>query len=247
MDALTATKHLIKDNVIYSIDLNNLVICGDSAGGNLATVISQTLIEEKIAVPKLQVLIYPILQFFDFTLPSYRINLPKSVLGNIDYENFKNFIHYMTQIEVDDTIFHNGHTNRHQKESILSEYVNHGYLPAKFRHHDLEEIPIKNDTSNKYSKLSSILLDRKLSPLLVDDEYLLKNTPLNTILVTCELDILRDDGFIYAARLRKLGLNVEHKHYENLFHGILSLIFGPLEFYEAHKVMADITNAIKSF
>lgn len=99
MDALTATKHLIKDNVIYSIDLNNLVICGDSAGkllnfmklaaeskyffcllgGNLATVISQTLIEEKIAVPKLQVLIYPILQFFDFTLPSYRVSL------NIEY------------------------------------------------------------------------------------------------------------------------------------------------------------------
>jgi acetyl esterase/lipase len=42
-------------------------------GGNLATVISQTLIENKVAVPKLQVLIYPIMQFFDFTLPSYRV------------------------------------------------------------------------------------------------------------------------------------------------------------------------------
>jgi hypothetical protein len=42
-------------------------------GGNLATVISQKLIEQKIAIPKLQVLVYPILQFLDFTLPAYRV------------------------------------------------------------------------------------------------------------------------------------------------------------------------------
>ncbi len=31
------------------------------------------LIEQKIAIPKLQVLVYPILQFLDFTLPAYRV------------------------------------------------------------------------------------------------------------------------------------------------------------------------------
>lgn len=89
------TKYIIQNNVKYLVDLNNLILLGDSAGivyyyyyyylifylklnkcligGNLAAVISQHLIENKIAVPKLQVLIYPILQFFDFTLPSYRV------------------------------------------------------------------------------------------------------------------------------------------------------------------------------
>lgn len=31
-DSLTATKYLVKHNIKYSIDLKNLVICGDSAG-----------------------------------------------------------------------------------------------------------------------------------------------------------------------------------------------------------------------
>ena len=134
----------------------------------------------------------------------------------------------MTEIEVDDSIFHNGHTSRLQKESILAEFVNPGYLPSKFRNHDLSEINLKNDTMNKYAKLTDILLDQKLSPLLVNDAFLLKNTPKNTFLVTTEMDILRDDGFIYAERLRKLGLKIKHNHYENLFHGILNLLHGPL-------------------
>jgi acetyl esterase/lipase len=134
----------------------------------------------------------------------------------------------MTEIEVDDTIFHNGHTSRSQKESILAEFVNSGYLPSKFRNHDLNEIVLKNDTTNKYSRLTDIILDRNLSPLLVDDTFLLKNTPKNTFLITTELDILRDDGWIYAERLRKLGLTIQHTHYENLFHGVLNLLHGPL-------------------
>ena len=134
----------------------------------------------------------------------------------------------MTDIEVDDSIFHNGHTNRLQKESILAEFVNPGYLPAKFRNHGLDELNLKNDTRNKYTKLTDIILDKSLSPLLVDDEFLLKNTPKNTFLITTELDILRDDGWIYAERLRKLGLNIQHKHYEHLFHGVLNLLHGPL-------------------
>lgn len=172
--------------------------------------------------------------------------MPKRILGNIGHENFKNFIHYLTDIEVDDSIFLNGHTTRIQKESILSEYVNHGYLPAQFRNLDLEPISMKNDTNNKYAKLSSILLDKNLSPLLVDDEFLANNTPLNTILITTELDILRDDGFIYAERLRKLGkFNIKHRHYSDYFHGILGLLHGPLIFYESHNLLNDITNDIK--
>lgn len=172
--------------------------------------------------------------------------MPKRILGNIDHENFKNFIHYLTDIEVDDSIFYNGHTSRSLKESMLSEYVNHGYLPAKFRNHNLNEISLKNDTNNKYDKLNSIILDKRLSPLLVDDDFLVNNTPTNTFLITTELDILRDDGFIYAERLRRLGLNIQHKHYESVFHGILSLLFGPLEFSESHKLLTDISKAIKS-
>jgi predicted O-linked N-acetylglucosamine transferase (SPINDLY family) len=60
------------------------------------------------------------------------------------------------------------------------------------------------------------------------------------------MDILRDDGFIYAERLRKLGkFNIKHRHYSDYFHGILGLLHGPLIFYESHNLLNDITNDIK--
>lgn len=244
-DSLKAAQYLIRNHKKYRIDLENLILMGDSAGGNLATSISQQLIETKMARPKMQVLIYPILQFFDFTLPSYRINLEKRILGNINHDNFKNFLHYFTGIEVDDSVFYNGHTSRYHKDSILAEYVNPGYLPIKLRNQNLKTINFMNDTSEKYSRLAEILLDKKVSPLLVDDEFLKKHTPNYTLLLTAEMDILRDDGFIYAERLKRVGKTIVHKHYDNMFHGVLGLLHGPLKFNEAHPLLKKIAQHVK--
>lgn len=244
-DSLLATKYLLKNHDKYKIDLENLVLMGDSAGGNLATVISHHLIENKISKPKMQVLIYPIMQFYDFTLPSYRLNLPRQIMGNINHDNFKNFIHYFTGIEVDDSIFLNGHTTRHHKESMFSEYVNIGYLPTELRSHNLESVCQMNDTNGKYNELAEILLSTKVSPLLVDNEYLKLNTPDKTLLLTAEFDILRDDGFIYAERLRRIGKNLVHHHHGNLFHGIFGLLHGPLEFKRAHLMVKQVADHIK--
>lgn len=248
LDSLLVTRHLIANNKTYSIDLDNLVLMGDSAGGNLAASISQTLMQENLVRPKMQVLIYPILQFYDFALPSYQINLHRRVLSNIDHENFKNFLHYLTGIQVDDEVFENAHTSSSHKESALSEFVNVKHLPSELRAHaDYKpQLTCKNDTTGKYARLAEVLLDRQLSPLLVDDAFLLKNTPDHVFLMTAEMDILRDDGFIYASRLRQLGINIEHKHYENLFHGVFGLLHGPLKFDVAESLVVTVAEAIKS-
>jgi acetyl esterase/lipase len=157
-------------------------------------------------------------------------------------------IHFMTGEPVDDSILLNGHTTSAQKESFAL-YINHSFLPGKLRtacsNEQEETIMLKNDTSNKYSRLRNILLDKNVSPLLADDEYLRKNTPPHTLLFTVEMDIVRDDGFIYAERLRRLGLNVKHKHYESSFHGVWGLNYGLVDFDDSHIIMNDLTNAIK--
>jgi acetyl esterase/lipase len=243
-DCLLATKHLIKNHKKYKIDLDNLILMGDSAGGNLATVISQSLIEKKVATPKIQVLVYPIMQFFDFTLPAYRINLPKRILGQISHENFLNFIHYLTGHEAEDSVLNNGHTTHTQKDSVFSQYVSIDFLPDKFKNHNLQSVSHANDTKESYKRVRDILLSKEMSPLLVEDHHLIRYTPANTVLITTEMDILRDDGFIYAGRLKKLGLNIQHQHYHNMFHGIFGLCYGPIKFDGSDVLIEAISKSI---
>lgn len=132
-DSLETTIELVRTHRHkYNIDVDNLVLMGDSAGGNLATVISQQLIERSIARPRLQVLIYPILQFFDFTLPSHQTYFPASILGSINHDNFKMFINYFTGEDVDDSIFLNGHTTASAKDRF-ARFVDRSLLPDHIR------------------------------------------------------------------------------------------------------------------
>lgn len=240
-DSLSTTLSLLNNHKKYNIDLENVILLGDSAGGNLATVICRKLIELNVARPKLNVLIYPILQFFDFTLPSYIENMPKRVLGEIDSENFVNFIHFFTGYYVDKTILLNGHTSKEEKESHLSDYVNFKFLPESF--HFLQRPAQLNSTLNE--EIKNILLDSDVSPLLVDDLTLKQTTAKNTFVLTVGLDILRDDSLIYVDRLRRVNASVHHEHYENLFHGIFGLINGPLQFKVAQKLMNSVCKYIK--
>ncbi|NXI37292.1 ADCL3 protein, partial [Galbula dea] len=74
-DCLNATIHFMKNIEHYGVDPANVIVCGDSAGGSLAAVVSQTL-AGRPDLPKLraQILIYPGLQALDFNLPSYQQN-----------------------------------------------------------------------------------------------------------------------------------------------------------------------------
>ncbi|NXU00559.1 ADCL4 protein, partial [Buphagus erythrorhynchus] len=74
-DCLNATLHFLQHLQHYGVDPARVTVCGDSAGGNLAAAVSQTL-AGRSDLPRLraQILIYPGLQALDFNLPSYQQN-----------------------------------------------------------------------------------------------------------------------------------------------------------------------------
>lgn len=112
---------------------------------------------------------------------------------------------------------HMPHGSRH-----LFKLVNWStLLPEKYRRNHIYTEPIIGKLNSSYP----VLLDSRLSPLLVTDSQLEK-LPL-TYIITCEHDILRDDGLIYVSRLRNAAVNVSHDHIEDGIHGALFFMTTP--------------------
>ena len=74
-----------------------------------------------------------------------------------------------------------------------------------------------------------------MSPLLVNDSQL-QNLPL-TYIITCEHDILRDDGLIYVTRLRNAGVPVTHEHIEDAIHGAISFVTAPMYLHSGLRII----------
>lgn len=72
------------------------------------------------------------------------------------------------------------------------------------------------------------LLDVRAVPLLADNETLQMQP--KTYILTCENDVLRDDGVMYAKRLENAGVEVTLDHFDDCFHGCMIFTIWPTDF-----------------
>jgi acetyl esterase len=72
-DSFAAYQWVVKNAASIKGDPNKIAVAGESAGGNLACAVSMMARDKKVALPKHQLLVYPIAGY-DLNTPSYQAN-----------------------------------------------------------------------------------------------------------------------------------------------------------------------------
>ncbi|KRX53920.1 Arylacetamide deacetylase [Trichinella sp. T9] len=241
---------------LYSINSDKVVLVGDSAGGNLAAVVTQRLRNKRIRpvlkvsclsiylliilqifiyaiyirlllfpMEQLQVLIYPVVQFVDFMTPSYQ--MAYRLYGRTALPDPESIVRWMLvylglDVEHVPKVLRSDHVDPIRQLQLL-QAVQHDQLPPEFLDPSYYKKPppkLNNtESSEAMHQVQSYLLDWQVSPLLQQD---MSDLP-KALVLTCEFDPLRDEGYFYVHRLRQAGVNASWIHYNTGFHAMLNI------------------------
>jgi len=210
-------------------------LTGDSAGGNLATTVSLKLHDEKFEpTVKMQVLLYPVVQGLDLQLPSYvqYQHGPFQTRGMMAFF----FASYLDgSDERQQAYLNNDHVSPAVKK-MKAPYIDVTRLPSKYLV-GYEKPSAETGNETMWNELKEKLLSPYFSPLVAQR---LDGLPL-TYLFTAEQDVLRDEGFLYAYRLKESGVKVEHVNSEVSIHASLMIL---ADLPEVDEMSRNITKFI---
>ncbi|KFQ24671.1 Arylacetamide deacetylase-like 4, partial [Merops nubicus] len=214
-DCLSATIHFMRTAQHYGVDPSRIIICGDSSGGTLTAAVAQALVHRR-DLPKLraQILIYPFLQGMDFNLPSYQQNKGVPIL--LKERSFSLLFRYLNK---DVALIKEVCKCTHVPQDLQLKYqkwVNTDYIPCEFKTRGYKPSPAHSFSQEIYTQCKPFL-DTVFSPLLAEDSVI-AGLP-ETFILTCEFDVLRDDGLLYKKRLEDHGIKVTWCHLQEGFHG----------------------------
>lgn len=192
---------------------------------------------------RIQVLIYPVLQPLDFNTASYQQNWGIPILYRELMARY-----WLEYLGADASLLHTILLNNHTAldESRVSAHrskVNWTSMIPKHLHKHYTAI-FPQTGSPSVLKDVPAMLDPRAAPLLAEQEVL-KTVP-RTYIMTCEHDVLRDDGMMYAQRLELTGVSVTHRHYDDCFHGCVSFAFWPSYFSVGIRAIDDYISWLRT-
>ncbi|NWV69516.1 ADCL4 protein, partial [Malurus elegans] len=213
LECITATVHFLKNAKTYGVDPTRIIVCGDSVGGTYTASVCQEL-GKRTDIPKIcaQVLIYPFLQALNFNLPSHQKNAATAFLSR---EHTVHFI--LKYLRKDCSLKEPILAGSHVPESINLKYrkwINPDLIPEVFKlgykvPHPTLFLPQVHEEVQE-------LFEPWISPLLAEDSVIC-GLP-DTCIITCEHDVLRDDGLLYKKRLEDNNVRVTWHNMEKGFH-----------------------------
>ncbi|XP_077106367.1 arylacetamide deacetylase-like 4 [Ranitomeya variabilis] len=218
-DCIVATVHFLKTTEEHGVNPSSVIICGDSAGGNLTAGVCQALVgRSDIPKPLAQVLIYPSVQKADFNVPSYQQNkmVPLLLRENALYYSLT---YIGGDLSLSKEMMKGSHVPPDVRQKLSKWLGSEEFKVEGYKPHIMA--PFSKDVYEKIRKV----LDRPCSPLFSDDAVI-RQLPQAYIL-TCEFDVLRDDGILYKKRLEDNGVLVTWYHVKDGFHGIVSFFDQP--------------------
>lgn len=242
-DCVTATIHFLRTAQDYGVDPSRIIICGDSSGGTLTAAVAQALVNRR-DLPKLraQILIYPFLQCMDFDLPSYQQNkgVPillkeRAITFGLRYTNKDvRLLEKITELS-------------YIPEDLRVKYkkwVSADHIPEEFKARGYKPSPTLPFAEETFVMLRP-LLNPVFSPLLAEDSVIARLP--EAFILTCEYDVLRDDGLLYKKRLEDHGIKVTWCHLQEGFHGTVFLaLWGRLfAFRSGKKGLEKIVNFLR--
>ncbi|XP_060578516.1 arylacetamide deacetylase-like isoform X2 [Ruditapes philippinarum] len=218
-DCYTVTLNVLKQTDVYGGDKTKVAIAGDSAGGNLAAAVSWLLAYSTTGIvqPILQVLIYPMLQANNFQVPSYVKQSNELALGGAIAGAWYIYCTGKSTPPVAELLANN-HTSYEFKKSKYWKFADVSLIQHpryKVKHVDPPGSLYNEDLARE---LEPCVTDPSFSPLMADD---LSKLP-KTYFLSAEFDILRDESFMYEARLKSAGVEVTHEHLYGAWHGVVS-------------------------
>jgi len=163
---------------------------------------------------KMQVLVNPILQGLNFMLPSMMQNENGPLLPRKGMSHVVNWYLEGNNDKVE-AFLNNDHVSPSVKKMKVP-YIDVTKLPSKYLV-GYKKPSVETGNETMWNELKDKLLNPYFSPLVAER---LDSLPFAYIF-TSEFDILRDEGFLYAQRLRESGVGVQHVNMDTGFHGAL--------------------------
>jgi len=181
----------------------------------------------------MQVLVNPVLQGLDFRLPSMMQNENAPMLQRRGMAVAVG-LYLEGNTDKEEAYLNNDHVSPAVKK-MKTPYIDVTQLPSKYLV-DYEKPNVETGNETMWNELKEKLLNPYFSPLVAER---LDGLPL-TYMFTAEFDPLRDEGFLYAHRLRSSGIQVQHANMDIGIHGITL-------FYSACPKVNEVYQEITKF